>query len=906
VDYSRSVVIRLDTELRITDITGNVANLLNITPEKLISHTIISNELVAAILPVRNRFRLLKRLERYLKAKIPLQETFQIRLHQPAKSKESLGNEKVGARGSCYVVNWFSLMALPVFTQGKFDGYEIYLSEVTASKRIEEASQKHELRLAALYELSKSLELDIDPRVVMARGLKLIVENTKSTGGLVAFQGRSGEYLEIVAASGLGLEEIEKLEGALQREEFIREPLNSGVGYIADERSEFAVGRTGGHELKVNRDLFGKRDLTSLLVLPLRNEDAFKGLLILFKESAKKETLFEDLTTYDSNDFHFVSISASNISYAAQRAQDYSAKRILADSYQALYKLSSELSRHNSPSDIARQAFSIIQGELNVKRMWLGMLSENGTSITGAAGIGPGMRKALQLLRVDFDPNDHRAGTYFAKHLKLGQPLIADERWLRECSVLARVTQQLEVKSLIVMPLNSLNTSLGVLIVEPLNVEVFIAERKLPLLSSMATEIAGVLLARRFEAQMQLSEKMRMAGILASGVAHNFNNLFQAMIGQVSLLELQLNKGGEASFDLNASIKGIMEATYKGSDLVNHLLTFSSPDNGHTESFDIVQALRVSQAFYASLLGSGIQLEVDLPKRSAVIRANSSLIQQVLTSVLVNARDALTESSEGSVLMKVEVVSRDDTAANTYLGALPSELDFGDYLRISVIDNGRGMSQRDLERCYEPFYTTKHADTTVGISASGGGLSLTSAFATLKAQGGTISFESTVNQGTAVHIYLPLSEDKRVINKIERKAEGVLERGFAAGDEKPLELFVIGIESSTRAMLEELSRANSSPAKSIRIIEKNPLQVITGNEITMLVDVEGIDFDINQILSMTNIKTLYLLCSDLKLWRGVRSLSGMRIELLEKPLQYATIKELLNSGKVESAKAKVS
>jgi signal transduction histidine kinase len=258
---------------------------------------------------------------------------------------------------------------------------------------------------------------------------------------------------------------------------------------------------------------------------------------------------------------------------------------------------------------MADQAFPILQQEFTLKRAWFGVLNEQGTHLIGQAGFGVGLKRQLQEVQVELT----RRHEFLDEALRTQQPVVVRRGSPMQCDGLQRVVEALKLDTIAIVPLVSLGQVVGVLIVEPSIPHSFVSEERLQLLSSMANEMATILMARRFESKMAEALKMRMAGLLASGVAHNFNNLLQAILGQVSLIELQLPKGA-ASLE---STKTIAEAAKRGASLVSQLLSFATQNGPSKQITNLGKMITDSQELYRSLLGTRIELRCSVSQYCA-------------------------------------------------------------------------------------------------------------------------------------------------------------------------------------------------------------------------------------------------------------------------------------------------
>ena len=213
---------------------------------------------------------------------------------------------------------------------------------------------------------------------------------------------------------------------------------------------------------------------------------------------------------------------------------------------------------------------------------------------------------------------------------------------------------------------------------------------------------------------------MRMAGLHASGVAHNFNNMLQAILGQVALLEMQIPKGSPAL----DSARMITDAAKRGASLVSQLINFSAQGQGARQRVSVNQLISDSQELYRSLLGKRIEFNLKPCADCPDVVLDSGQIQQVVTNLLMNAKEAIERKESGLVTITVSRVRLRSAEVDP-------ELAPGVYVRIDVHDNGQGMNAEQQLRCFGPFYTTKNVDPGTGVGLSGSGLGISAAHSTV-------------------------------------------------------------------------------------------------------------------------------------------------------------------------------
>jgi signal transduction histidine kinase/putative methionine-R-sulfoxide reductase with GAF domain/PAS domain-containing protein len=719
IDYTGAVVVRTDTRLFVTSLSGDLQRILGISAESVLLKSLVSNSPLQAIIPIENRSKLLRQFRRYVSLRVPIQDEFVSSLPSGNGSK------------------WLSIVAVPLYgssahrdlssnldTDSTFLGWEIIFKDVTDARRIQLEKDAQERRLSALYEVAKALEFNSEASEVTQRGLEALIKATNSRSGYVAFFDRATRHLRLATSSGLQKEFVQAIDRRIQNDPSLtRNVVESGNGLIVSDLLD---------DYRVDRNLVIQQGVRSALMVPLVYEDNPLGVLAVFSE---KPGFFSQA------DFNLAAISASQICLAARRAEFYMAEKRQANSLAALYRLSHELSKYHTPRDIAHHSFSVIQDELACKRMWLGILDETGTHVLGQSGVGPGLRRSLQTLQVELNDRNR----FLKEAFELKQPIIVEAGTEIGCASLARIMRKLDVGTFIIVPLIALGEDIGVLVVEPLSTSTFFSQKKLPLLSSMASEIATVILARRFESRVAATEKMRMAGLLASGVAHNFNNLLQAVLGQASLLEMQLPKGSP----LIDSARVIMDAANRGASLINQLLGLSLSGNEPRHAIDAVALLRRSEELYRALLGDKISLHLSIQKQHLPVSLDERIVQQVLTSLLMNARDAVEGQEWAEILVVADKVEVHPGDVKT--GLMP-----GEYVSIEFADNGRGMPPEETARCFEPFFSTKQSDGQAGMSVSEDGLGLSSAYSIIQQNQGSLTVRSVPGDGTTFTVLLPL------------------------------------------------------------------------------------------------------------------------------------------------------
>lgn len=607
--------------------------------------------------------------------------------------------------------------------EGKLEGWTGFALDVTDRYEARKELLLERSRLDALYKVSRALQSSSNLSVVALRSLQVLVRATQADAGFVLMAPREFTYSEVAASTGFSFKELEAFESSPELQEILNPQCFENRVCVFE----------GAEDLRRFSALLKQEgESWRLAQIALQFENQKLGALYICTRKPK---------FFSAADLSLLEIAASQIALSIRQAELFIAEKEQASSLAALYRLSHELSQQLTAQEVIEHAVPIIKDELACKRIWLGVTNEQQTVLNGQSGIGPGMRDGISDLSIDLSiPHP-----FLDTAIRTRQSVIVPTGAHASCGDLARVFERLEVGTFALVPLVALGQVVGVLAVEPIATNSFFGEKKRQLLDSMASEIATIILARRFESRVADSAKMRMAALLSSGVAHNFNNLLQAIMGQASLIELD-----SLSQEQRAKIAGmIMDAASRGAKLVKQLYSFSSEATFSPDSLSVRSLLLDLKDRFRAQLGANVVLEYKISDESLEIKGDSSMIQQVFTNLIENAKEALEGSSNG-------VVKISASRLRIRSGEVNAELAPGSYVGITVEDNGQGMTEEQVERCFEPFYSTKNVDPRTGLSFSGAGLGLSAAYLIIRQHEGAIIARSQKGQGSSFSIYLPV------------------------------------------------------------------------------------------------------------------------------------------------------
>ena len=244
---------------------------------------------------------------------------------------------------------------------------------------------------------------------------------------------------------------------------------------------------------------------------------------------------------------------------------------------------------------------------------------------------------------------------------------------------------------------------------------------------------------RLLEEQLRQSQKLEAIGRLASGVAHDFNNILMSIMGSADLLLMEARPGDPA----RAEAEEIKESVQRGAGLTRQLLAFSRRQASNPRLIELGDVISGMDTMLRRLIGPEIDFELVRPPAGVTVIADPAQIQQVVLNLAINARDAMPEG--GRLTARIDEVELDEPAAMIHVEGKP-----GPYARLSVTDSGMGIDESARARLFEPFFTTKE-------QGKGTGLGLSIVYGIVKQSGGYISVVSEPGRGASFIIHLPVA-----------------------------------------------------------------------------------------------------------------------------------------------------
>lgn len=241
----------------------------------------------------------------------------------------------------------------------------------------------------------------------------------------------------------------------------------------------------------------------------------------------------------------------------------------------------------------------------------------------------------------------------------------------------------------------------------------------------------------RLEASLRQAQKLQAVGTLASGVAHEFNNLLAAVMGYSEMI---LNTAGDRR-DLASKAAQILQASERGRDLVRDILSFARDSKSRAKPLDLNVEIHNSKEMLEQLLPRTVSIETRLASDLNRVSMDNSHLGQFLMNLTTNACHAMPDG--GKIVIKTENIFVD----NMICFACGKRFS-GDYVLLSLSDTGHGMDAETIQRIYEPFFSTKEV-------GSGTGLGLSVVQGLVKSHGGHIACESEVGRGSVFSIFIP-------------------------------------------------------------------------------------------------------------------------------------------------------
>ncbi|MBT4763244.1 MAG: response regulator [Bdellovibrionaceae bacterium] len=289
--------------------------------------------------------------------------------------------------------------------------------------------------------------------------------------------------------------------------------------------------------------------------------------------------------------------------------------------------------------------------------------------------------------------------------------------------------------------------------------------------------------ALELEDQLRQAAKMEALGVLAGGVAHDFNNVLATILGNVELSLIMLDKipDNAEKLKIELRLKNVITASHRAGAFSNQMLSYAGRGAVATKKTEIGKLISELDSLVLAALSKKTTLDFELEEKPIFVNGDENQLLQVIMNLVTNAAQAV-KNKEGRIVVSSKI---EDFNTDTLKKLSPEDdLPAGTYACLTVSDNGTGISESIKDRIFDPFYTTKVTGRGLGLSAVKG---------IIKMHGGLISLESELNKGTTFTVLLPILENEsnsNVINIVDtsdlQNKTNINKRILLADDEEDL------------------------------------------------------------------------------------------------------------------------
>ena len=316
---------------------------------------------------------------------------------------------------------------------------------------------------------------------------------------------------------------------------------------------------------------------------------------------------------------------------------------------------------------------------------------------------------------------------------------------------------------------------------------------------------------REAEAMLRQSQKMEAIGQLTGGVAHDFNNLLTIIIGNLETADRTLRSWNDGAREkLTRVVASASSGAQRAAALTHRLLAFARRQPLDPRTINVNQLLGEMSDFFRRTLGENIDLEIVGTAGIWQVEVDPGQMEAAVLNIVVNAKDAMAEKGKLTIETSNAFIDEEYSEQNAGIAV-------GQYVQISVTDNGLGMPKDVQEKAFDPFFTTKEP-------GQGTGLGLSQVYGFVKQSGGHVKIYSELGEGTTIRLYLPRSyATSATTEKADLKVIG------SRGDET---IFIAEDEPEVRSYLAETLRElnytireSRDGASALAMFDKSPFQI---------------------------------------------------------------------------------
>lgn len=341
------------------------------------------------------------------------------------------------------------------------------------------------------------------------------------------------------------------------------------------------------------------------------------------------------------------------------------------------------------------------------------------------------------------------------------------------------------------------------------------APELLEVMESVGARTSSEIERMRMEQELQIvreqllqAQRMESIGQMAGGVAHDFNNMLTAILGYIELAQSALDPQHRAYHYLESAIRGVEKA----SEFTRQLTVFARRQPMQIQTLQLNAIVQEALQFARGWLPATIRVQTFLAEDLWLLEGDASQLTQVLTNLLLNARDAMPQG--GVLTIETQNVVLDQEYARKHYEVVP-----GEYVMLSVSDTGIGMSPSIRKRIFEPFFTTKP-------QGQGTGLGLAIVYSVVKQLGGHIWVYSEEGRGTTFKIYLPRAAHEQLVPVLTAPPAASVERGSET-------ILLVEDETDVRTVAAEALRARgytvleaATPAEALQLAGEHRIDLL--------------------------------------------------------------------------------
>ncbi len=270
---------------------------------------------------------------------------------------------------------------------------------------------------------------------------------------------------------------------------------------------------------------------------------------------------------------------------------------------------------------------------------------------------------------------------------------------------------------------------------------IFLALRIIPLRAVRAEQLK----TQKLEIQNRQLQKAESLGRMAGAIAHHFNNMLGAVIGNLDLAIMDLPPGSDAVESLTEAIN----ASHRAAEVSSLMLTYLGQTPGKQEPRDLSETCHLGLSMLRAVIPNQVIVDPELPSPGPTIRANTNQMHQVLTNLVTNAWESIGDN-RGTIRLTIKTVSPVEIPASHRfpIDWQPQSIP---YACMEVTDTGCGIADKDIEKIFDPFFTTKF---------TGRGMGLAVILGIVRAHDGAVSVESEPGRGSVLRVFLPVSTEE--------------------------------------------------------------------------------------------------------------------------------------------------